>query len=111
MSIVADAGSSLVYNGTSGNDTLRVTGLAGPKGNVLLNNQLPVQTSRVTSLTLNGLAGDNNYGITAGNSLPYTTITVNGSGAADPDVVAITGDGGAVAVALGSSTPKVTDAP
>ena len=62
-----------------------MTGVTGPTGNVLLNNQLPVQTTGVTTLTLNGLAGDNTFGITAttANPLPFTVINVNGSGLPD----------------------------
>ena len=107
VQIAAGAASNLVYNGTSGNDAFTVTGVAGPKGNVLLNSQLPVQTTNVTTLTLNGLGGDNVYGITGSALLPYTTTIVNGSGLPDPDVLNLTGNGTAVTANLGNATPTV----
>ena len=57
---------------------LRGDGLAGPKGHVTLNSQLPVETSTtMTTLTLNGLAGDYRFTVTptVALPLPYTAIT------------------------------------
>ena len=66
------AGSTLIYNGTAANDMFAVTGVAGPKGHVVLNNQLPVETANVATLTLNGLDGDDSFTVTASANLPYT---------------------------------------
>ncbi len=101
-----DAGATradnLTYNGTSAVDAFTVD--AG--GDIHLNSQLVVHTPGVNNLTLNGLAGDNTYSISA--SQPYGAITVNGSGNSDPDVLTLTGDGSLVTVTLGGATQTVS---
>jgi hypothetical protein len=113
--LVQDSGAgTLVANGTSADDKFQVTDLTGPtRGQVAVNNQLPLQTNAlITGLTLNGLAGDNTYTLTATstNPLPYTTIIINGSGLPDPDVVNLTGDGtdAAKVTLAGNNTGTVT---
>ena len=102
----AGTGNTLVADGTSGDDAFVVSGLTGPtRGQVELNGQLPLQTIGVTGLTLNGLAGDNTYTLTA--TFPYTTTDINGSGLSDPDVVDLNGNGTAVTVNLGTTSPNL----
>jgi len=104
---VADPGGTLVYNGTTANDAFTVD---PGTGTIHLDSQIPVLTPGVSTLTLNGLAGDNTYNVTAtvANPLPYTTININGSGLADPDVLNLNGDGTAMIVNMGTATPTVT---
>ena len=60
-----------------------------------------------TTLTLNGLAGDNTYTITARGEAPAVqkTINVNGSGLSDPDVLNLSGNGRPVTVKPGHGHP------
>src|SRR5262249_34538810 len=82
---VANAGGTrvdtLVYNGTAANDAFAVDAKsAGGPGEVLLNNQIDVVTPGVSTLTLNGLGGDDMYNLNAAafGTLPYTAVNVNG---------------------------------
>ena len=96
----AAAGSTLIYNGTGANDTFAVTGVAGPKGHVALNNQLPVETANVATLTLNGLDGDDSFTVTASANLPYTAINLNGGDPSGSDNVTLNGTAGADTIGL-----------
>jgi hypothetical protein len=98
--------SILTYNGTVNNDTFFVAA----NGAVTLNLQLPVSTTGIAFLTLNGESGDNSFAVTGGATLPYAGIGINGSGLSDPDVVNLFGDGAStVTVAnLGGPAPFVT---
>ncbi len=99
---------TLIYNGTAANDSFTVRALLAG-GEVLLNNQIDVVTPGVANLTLNGLAGDNQYLLTASAAaLPYTNIVVNGSGTPDPDSLALVGNGTAVTVNVGTATPSAS---
>ena len=105
---VEDTGSNntLVVNGTAANDAFVV---AATTGDVQVNSQLPLAATGFQTLTLNGLAGDNTYSISAPQSV-YTAINVNGSGLPDPDVVNLTGSGAAAATVTlaGNGTGAVT---
>ena len=70
-----------------------------------LNGGLPLNTTGITGLTLNGLGGDNAFTLTAG--YPYLSVTVNGSGLSDPDVLTLNADGTPVQAYLGLATPNV----
>ena len=96
-------GNTLVVNGTAADDVFTV---AGTTGDVQLNSQIPLAPTGVQTLTLNGLAGDNGYTITA--PQPYSVINVNGSGLPDPDVVNLTGNGSLATVSMGTAAPTVT---
>jgi hypothetical protein len=107
----AGAGSTLVYQGTENNDTFAVSAVAGPLGQIVLNNQLPVQTNaNVTTLTLNGLDGDDAMTVTGSTApaLPYTAINLNGGDPSASDTVTLTGDGAAVTYNTGTDTQTVT---
>jgi hypothetical protein len=81
VQLAAGAASTLVYNGTNVNDVFAVTvGTPVTDGRVTLNAQLPVETSGVPTLTLNGLLGDDSFTVTAvaANPLPFTAINLNG---------------------------------
>jgi hypothetical protein len=81
------AASTLVYNGAAASNVFTVTGLTQPtRGQVQLQingvNQLPIVTDvNVTSLTLNGVAGNDTFNLAGG--LPYTTTTVEGDAVAN----------------------------
>src|SRR5262249_25951537 len=104
---VANAGGTrvdtLVYNGTAANDAFAVDAKsAGGPGEVLLNNQIDVVTPGVSTLTLNGLGGDDMYNLNAAafGTLPYTAVNVNGG-----STLNLSGATSAVTVNLGDKTP------
>ena len=108
-------GGALTVNGNGGADTLIVDGTAGVDafvvdpvtGTVHVNGRTPIQQIGVTNLVLNGLGGDNHY--TIGALQPFASITVNGSGNSDPDVLDLNGDGSSpVTVNLGGPTQTVS---
>ncbi len=103
VQIAAGAGSTFIYSGTSANDTFAVTGVAGPKGHVALNGQLPVETANVATLTLSGLDGDDTFTVAGSANLP-SAINVNGGDPSASDIVNLTGATGAVTVNLADST-------
>ena len=80
VNLAGGAASGLIYNGTAASSLFTVTGLTGPTGGEVqlqINgvNQLPVLTNaNVTSLTLNGVGGNETLNLAGG--LPYTTTTV-----------------------------------
>jgi hypothetical protein len=82
VNLAGGAASSLIYNGTAAKSIFTVTGLTGPTGGLVqlqINgvNQLPIVTNvNVTSLTLNGVAGNDTFNLAGG--LPYSTTTVDG---------------------------------
>jgi hypothetical protein len=91
-------GDTLVYNGTAANNVFTVDAQEA-----FLNNQIDVLTPGVSTLTLNGLAGNSTYDISdVDGTLPYTAINVNGSG--DP-TLNLSGATGAVTVNLADNTP------
>jgi hypothetical protein len=76
---------SLVYNGTAANDTFTIANSTSPVvgGQVNLNASVPVFTANVATLSLEGLAGDDNFTLVptiAGN--PYTTLNLDGGATA-----------------------------
>ena len=94
------AGSTLIYNGTTANDTFAVTGVVGPKGHVVLNSQLAVETANVATLTLNGLDGNDSFTVSASANLPYTAINLNGGDPSGSDNVTLNGTAGADTIGL-----------
>jgi hypothetical protein len=89
----------LIYNGTPLNDTFAVT----DTGVVTLNNQIPVNTASMISLTLAGQGGNDTYNVASNNNLPGGVIVQGG--APLTNVFNFTGDGtGAVTVDLTAQT-------
>ena len=66
-------------------------GVPATDGRVTLNGQLPVETSGVTTLTLNGFDGDDSFTVTSGH--PYTSITLAGGNPSASDTATLNGDG------------------
>ncbi len=90
---------NLIYNGTALNDNFTVDAA----GQVVLNTQIPVNTSSINSLTLAGLSGDDTFNVAGNHNLPG--IAIEGGDPSASDVVNFTGDGtGAVTVDLGAGT-------
>jgi hypothetical protein len=73
---------SLVYYGTAANDTFTIDSNASPAGGkVTLNTRLPVITTAVQTLTLEGLAGDDTFTLVPTTTIaasPYTTLNLHG---------------------------------
>jgi hypothetical protein len=97
---------NLIYNGTPLNDTFSV--YAG--GVVTLNDQIPVSTPSIITLTLAGLDGDDTFNVAGNNNLPGSPgIAIQGGDPSASDVLNFTGNGaGAVTVDLAAQT--VTEA-
>ena len=92
VQFAAGAGSTLIYQGTEANDAFAVLpGVPATDGRVTLNGQLPVETSGVTTLTLNGFDGDDTFTVTSGH--PYTSITLAGGNPSASDTATLNGDG------------------
>ncbi|HWB14429.1 MAG TPA: DUF4214 domain-containing protein [Pirellulales bacterium] len=99
---------NLIYNGTPLNDTFSVNA----SGQVVLNDQIPVSTPSIRTITLAGLGGNDTFNIAGNHNLPgnggVAGVVVEGSDPAS-NVLNFTGDGtGAVAVDLAAQT--VTEA-
>ncbi len=90
---------NLIYNGTALDDNFAVNAA----GQVVLNTQIPVNTSSINTLTLAGLSGDDTFNIAGNHNLPG--IAIEGGDPSASDVVNFTGDGtNAVTVDLGAGT-------
>ena len=100
----ASTGATLIYNGTSADDTFSVSSLSGPtRGQVMLNQRISVDTNDfVISLVLNGLAGDDGFYLNGG--LPYASVLVSGGDPSASDTVNLAGATGPVTVNLADST-------
>ena len=94
---ISDLGGTLTYNGTAGNDLFTVAS----GGAIGLNNQVGVTTSGMTGLVLNGLGGNNTFGIAGGVAFPYSTVSVDPSGF---NVVNLTGDGAGATATMDYTT-------
>ena len=82
---------ALIYNGTALDDSFTV---ANTTGTISLNGQLPVATTGIVTLALEGLTGNDSF--TIGNSTPYTsTLLYGGEGT---NTATLTGNGTAVTV-------------
>jgi hypothetical protein len=95
----------LVYNGTAANDTFTVDGGGGigGAGQVRLNTRLPVNTSGVETLTLEGLAGDDLFTLVPSISTSvFQTLNFNGGAQASStgDRVNLVGTSGNDAFAI-----------
>jgi hypothetical protein len=75
---------SLVYYGTPVNDTFSIDNNASPAGGkVTLNARVPVITTAIATLTLEGLAGDDTFNLVPTIAAsPYTTLNLHGGGQA-----------------------------
>ena len=86
----AGTGASLLYNGTSLDDTFSVIGLTGTtRGQIVLNSRLPVVTNaNVTALDLPGGDGDDVFNLTnsVAAPLPYTAVRIEGGNPAASDI-------------------------
>ena len=108
---------TLIYNSIPGNYEFLVTGSATPgMGTISLQNhgatpvvaQIPVITTGVTNLILNGISGDGSFNVSAAAALPYTSgIRLEGN-AGVPTVATLTGSGAALAMVLGDPATTVT---
>ena len=105
MTLAAGGSSTLVYDGTAGNDAFFV---APTTSAISLNGQLTLTPTGISTLTLSDPSGDNTYTVDAPVLTGLTTINIQGSGLADPDVVNLNGNGTAVTANLGTDTPSVT---
>jgi len=76
----------LVYNGTATNDTFNVDANASPAGGrISLNNRVPVVTTAVPYLTLEGLAGNDTFTLVPTIAAsPYTTLNLHAGPPANP---------------------------
>ncbi len=89
---------TLIYNGTSANDTFDVNS----SGDVNLNSQLRVTTPGIIDVVLNGFAGDDTFNVTDGDGLPFDTLTLAGGDPSNYDVANIEGDGSGLDITLGN---------
>ena len=89
---------AITVNGTNENDTFTV---APTTGAVTLNTDLPVKTTAIAGLVLNGNDGDDIFTLNAG--LPYTTTLINGGNPSASDTLNLSGATAAVAVTLANS--------
>jgi hypothetical protein len=99
---------TLVYNGTTGNDTFTVAPTTGQITLVTATGlaQIPVNTPGVSSLVLYGVSSNNTFNVTG--PQPYTAISLEG-GATKQSVANLTGSGGSTVTAtLGGTTIGVT---
>ena len=97
-------GTSLVAHGTDSDNTfaLSSTGL-------VLDSRVNITRTGLTTLTLDGLAGDDTF--TIGSDHGYATVNVDGGSPSNTDVATITADGlNPVTVTLGTSPVSTTDA-
>jgi hypothetical protein len=70
---------NLIYNGTPLNDTFTVNAA----GVVTLNDQIPVSTSSIITLTLSGLGGNDTFNVAANNNLPSGVVVQGGNPSAN----------------------------
>lgn len=97
----------LIIEGTAGNDVFGLTPLSATSATVALNQQLPITTVGVTTLTLNGNGGVDEFDVTgtAPGGSPFTGgINVNAAGAAGDDPLFVTGPATDVNIAVGLFT-------
>src|SRR5581483_11162039 len=103
---------TLIYNGTSADDTFTV----GTTGGIDLNSHVPpaptiksqihVSTPGVANLTLNGLDGNDTFNVTG--AQPFANITLAGGLSTGVDTANLTGDGTAAFVTMGAAVVNIT---
>jgi hypothetical protein len=101
VQIAAAGAGTVVYHGTTLEDVFVVSaGTPATDGRLLLNGQLPVETSGVTSIVLDGKEGDDHF--TVNTAQPYTNITLSGGDPDASDSATLNADGTPITITVGA---------